>query len=395
MEDVVNSTSEEETSDVPGPVEHKATGTSAVTPSRGQRSFVWKHFSEPSPDKKTVCKHCKGSYRFTGGTTNLLNHLKSMHPSVLREADVKIEATAASAGMTRFGTKPIGSFGALHTTRGCSVTRSNQITELVVDWIIGDMRPLGIGNDQGFRNLLRFIEPGYSVPSRTTVANIVRRRHQEAKVELKTKLKEAAAVSLTTDGWTSKAVQSFVTYTIHFINYSWKLESYVLATSHFHGSHTKDNLAAALLSTVDSFGIPRKAVQSIVQDEAANAVAAGKKLHEAEGWESEVCAAHRLQTCIRHAVTNSRPLQKLLGFARRLVTYFNHSSKSLEILHSRQVSIGLRKKGTALPLVQDVPTRWNSSLAMLERLVLLKLPLLATAEDPDTKCDDSMMLKDH
>ena len=57
------------------------------------------------------------------------------------------------------------------------------------------------------------------------------------------KLKDAKAVSVTTDGWTSKAVQSFVTYTIYFANpVLWKLESFVLATSRFEGSHTSSRM---------------------------------------------------------------------------------------------------------------------------------------------------------
>ena len=120
-------------------------------------------------------------------------------------------------------------------------------------WIAGDIRPLGIANDPGFQNLLKYLEPGYFAPSQTTVSKMIHKRHERAKEDLVKKLKDAKAVSVTTNTWTSKAVQSFVTYTIHFINpVLWKLESFVPATSHFEGSHTGVNLAEATKKVIEN-----------------------------------------------------------------------------------------------------------------------------------------------
>ena len=77
----------------------------------------------------------------------------------------------------------------------------------------------------------------------------------------------------------------------------------------FEGSHTGVNLAEATKKVIENFAIPKRTVQSIVQDEARTAVAAGKQLKKENGWEAEICAAHRLQTCIRHAIADCRPLQ--------------------------------------------------------------------------------------
>ena len=55
----------------------------------------------------------------------------------------------------------------------CSVAKSNQISELIVDWIANDLRPLSIVNDDGFRNLVKFLEPSFSIPSRKTIAKMV------------------------------------------------------------------------------------------------------------------------------------------------------------------------------------------------------------------------------
>ena len=56
--------------------------------------------------------------------------------------------------------------------------------------------------------------------------------------------KEIAAVShvaLTTDLWTSRATESYMT-TCHFLTETWELRSLVLETFHFELSHTAEKL---------------------------------------------------------------------------------------------------------------------------------------------------------
>ena len=51
---------------------------------------------------------------------------------------------------------------------------------------------------------------------------------KKKKTELKSNLAEAVAVALTTDGWTSRATESYVTITCNYIDKEWKLRSNVL-----------------------------------------------------------------------------------------------------------------------------------------------------------------------
>ena len=49
-------------------------------------------------------------------------------------------------------------------------------------------------------------------------------------------------MAVTIDAWTSEAVKSFVTYTTHFIDDNWGLQSYVLAIQMYDGRHTAKNI---------------------------------------------------------------------------------------------------------------------------------------------------------
>ena len=51
----------------------------------------------------------------------------------------------------------------------------------------------------------------------------------------------------------------------------------------------------------------------------------------------------------------------MIGKCKRLVGYFNHSSKSYYLLHQKQIALNHKQ----LSLIQDVVTRWNSVYYMV------------------------------
>ena len=338
--------------------------------SRSLRSGVWEHFQKVGgKENEVVCSICKKGLSYNGSTTsNLHAHLKKYHSSLLSTSGAcTAKKPAAQAMMTDFAAK-LG-------TKTCGSAQAESITNLLINWVTSNMRPLSILSDSGLQSLLRHLEPGYTIPSRTFVASAVAKRHEEGKAELRALLKSVPAVAVTTDAWTSKAVRSFATYTVHFLNNSWELQSFVLATRPMDGSHTAANIAEHIRSIADEYGIADK-ITAVVHDEAANMVVAGRLLD----WSSEVCAAHRLQTCLRHAFDDSKPIKKLLAEARKVVAHFHHSCIATQHLLEKQKVH--KPEGNPKKLVQDVPTRWNSSYYMLQRLVELKVSVSAVLTDP-------------
>ena len=161
------------------------------------------------------------------------------------------------------------------------------------------------------------MEQGYEVPSRTHLRAVIKKRYVETRKELTGLLQlQAPAIALTMDEWTSKAVQSFQTFTCHFVNGEWKLKTFVLETSHFGGSHTARRIADKACKAVAR--VRASQVLCVVQDEAANAVAAGRLQEEDKSWSSKTCAPHKLQTCIHHAIDGSAPVRRLLATSRKL-----------------------------------------------------------------------------
>ena len=361
--------------------------------SRTKRSPVWAYFEEAGGSVK--CNLCNQTLVRTSGTTNLFSHLKTHHQEQHDLVTGK-QAPALSGGTTAAGTKSVASFFPSATARTCDSRRAGIITERILDWVVGSLRPLSVVEDNGLIDLVKFLEPEYKMPSRTHIVKLLDKRHSSCKSEMKSLLKSegAAGVSLTTDGWTSTSTQSFVTHTVHFVNKQWELVNGVLETVVFKGSHTAEKLADCTQEAIGKFNIKHEQVVAITHDEAANMVAASRVLAEENSWESNVCMAHRLQTAIRHAL-DVEAVTKLLARCRKLVGHFKHSCLAAEALANRQTQLNASQQ--PLKVIQDVATRWNSSYYMLRRLLELRVSLTAVLCDSSVtpkQADRDMLLKD-
>ena len=84
----------------------------------------------------------------------------------------------------------------------CSTDRQEKITELLLAMITRDLQPISIVEDKGFCDLVSFLEPGYKMPCRKTVKQLLTAKHEKAQEHLKHKVQsEASSVCFTTDIW--------------------------------------------------------------------------------------------------------------------------------------------------------------------------------------------------
>ena len=63
------------------------------------------------------------------------------------------------------------------------------------------------------------MEPRYKIPSRTHIAStIMPRLYSIVRQRIEGSLSKARMVALTTDGWTSRATESYITITAHYVD---------------------------------------------------------------------------------------------------------------------------------------------------------------------------------
>lgn len=84
-----------------------------------------------------------------------------------------------------------------------------------------------------------------------------------------------------------------------------------------------------------------------------------------------------LQLCIAGALQSQPRITRAINAAKKIVGHFKHSALATSALKQRQVQMSIPEK----KLKQDVPTRWNSTFYMVERLLEMRWPVIAVLSD--------------
>ena len=109
-----------------------------------------------------------------------------------------------------------------------------------------DMRPVSTVDGEGFLNLIQIAEPRYSVPCRKTIMGFIDKKFLSAKNQIKSQLGKQSSLSLTTDMWTSRSGDGYISLTTHYITADFEMKHSNLTASHLPGTHDHTNIAAAL-----------------------------------------------------------------------------------------------------------------------------------------------------
>lgn len=342
-----------------------------VDPPATLKSSVWQHYAFEKTsgviDKSSaICRVCyeKLSYK-SGTTTNLGQHLKRKH-------NIEFEKTSSSSQSVKSATctlssqnksssqKKIEEVFQKMTKYSRSSDRHSLITKSIGVFLAMDMRPYSVVDDAGFQHMINTLDPRYNIPCRTHFSEkVIPSLYKEVKEMVETKIESAPFVALTTDSWTSRATQSYNTITAHVIDNDWNINSYVLETTIMTESHTSENISEYLTDAIARWNLKRAGKNpSLTTDNAANIVNAAKLCNLTHVG----CFAHTINLASQKGLRVSQ-MDRLLGRVRRIVSFFHRSTSAAAVLRAKQALLSIPSH----KLVNDVPTRWNSSYDMLER----------------------------
>jgi hypothetical protein len=89
----------------------------------------------------------------------------------------------------------------------------------LVFMVAKSMHPLSLVEEAGFVEIVRYLDPNIRIPSRSTLTTkILPDCYLSAKNRLIEEIGEASHVSLTTDLWSSRNMESYMSLTAHYIN---------------------------------------------------------------------------------------------------------------------------------------------------------------------------------
>lgn len=363
---------------------------------RVKTSDIWNFFTQDC-DQFAKCNICKKKISYKTTNSNMRKHMKTNHPTVLisscknnksgklsqnTEAEIaevhnmdtdtgaisnipSTSATSENPGVnkiTTFNQPKISTF----MPKKMGVSANKKITDQLLKMFSLDFQPFRIVEDEGFRLFVTALNPSYEIPNRHSISkSLIPARYEECVLQCREILANCKSVCITTDCWSSINTESFIGVTAHFISSTFKMTSILLDCKLLPNHHTSINLAQALSEITGDWNLQQSKIVLSVSDNAANIKSA---ITKELGWKHFGCFAHSLNLVVSDALNISPNISSLIRDLKTIVGHFKRSAISNEKLMTHQINSGKQP----LKLLQDVPTRWNSTFYMLTRFVELE-----------------------
>lgn len=353
-------------------------------------SPVWQFYQVSEKDSKfAICKVCSkeiprgGSQPKKFNTTNLIRHLKVRHAEEYDEFS-KLASTKAERERFRLAAQaPLTQLPVTETLQqqqpySKTSKKPKEISAKIMEFICLDHQPLSIVEDEGFKRHMSYLDPRYILPGRKYFTDVcLPQLYQEVYTHIDNLMRDnIKSFSFTSDIWSSNVCpMSMLSLNAQFVDENFELHKVVLHSQDFSGSHTVEALAATFIDMFQTWGIPKEKVHVILRVNAKNME---KAMRDAD-LPSLPCMAHTLQLAVSEGVLSQRSFSDVIASGRRIVSHFKHSQLAYSRLQSIQKQLGQPIKR----LQQDVPTRWNSTLYMLQSLLEQRRALSAYGADYD------------
>ncbi|XP_068454296.1 zinc finger BED domain-containing protein 4-like [Clinocottus analis] len=362
--------------------------TSTTKQQRRKKSAIWKYFTICDDDvTKVACNICKnvvGRGKNLGHltTSNMHNHMYYKHRNV-----VGIRGSQSSRRSQPSPAAPAHAPEA-HDRPSCAITQA--ITDGVGEMISMDLLPYSFVENYGFRKLMKLVAPHYSLPAGIHFSNkVVPQLHQRVKSKVSESLvnMEGNVVHFTADIWTRKfSTSAYLSLTGHwFVQHMsgggavmHKRASALLGMKVIDTEYTPAEILQHLLGLVEEWQavVPHRfAVGFLVTNNASNMV----KAMSSSGFQHIRCMAHSIHLIVTGAIEECHGVFTVINTARRITNAIHMSNKAVAKLHEVQERLGLAETA----LTHDVPTRWNTVLFMLQRLLEQKKALIDMSAEVD------------
>jgi len=345
--------------------------TTTLVCKRNTIAPVWAHFGfeadakgklrEPDRPKCRLCDAHVGAK--DGNTSNLYSHLKTRHPEVY----VQLERRPNTSKHDRPLGQPSLSESWQKSQKLSSTSREHkELTRAVMYCLAKDMMAVSTVDKAGFRAMLQRFNPRYQLPSRNYFTRVsIPALVCEVKGEIEQKIADCLSGDLnffagTTDLWTSAGGHPYLTFTCHFIDCSWELQSLCLRTHYMPEDHTAVNIQEALAATLDEWKLVGSRLVAITTDSGSNVKLACELL----GWSRLSCFGHNLNLAVMKGLDDTR-VKRAIGLCKSVVATFSRSWKK-----QRDLTTAQEQKGLPIhKLKADVGTRWGLFYEMVERLI--------------------------
>lgn len=136
-------------------------------------------------------------------------------------------------------------------------SRAIKITSLIAEMICTDNQPISIVENPGFRRLLQFLEPRYTIPGRKHFSStVIPSIYDKVINKIKNVSDKAEYISITTDMWSSTANVDYMSLTAHFLTEDMEQVHICLDVIPFpYESHNAANIAKFINDCLQQWGL--------------------------------------------------------------------------------------------------------------------------------------------
>lgn len=366
---------------------------------RQKTSYLWGYFSITDQNNKICkCDLCGQTLCYKSTVSNLKKHMDRRHPTINLKAHLKsddippervssqtetpttsttthselsiIPSTSTSCRTSKDNQSPytqhsqqrVTSFFASKKTK-ISDQQKKKLDKLLLRLFTIDYQPFSIVEDEGFKDFVTELNPSYFLPNRKIISqNMISAQYEQCMTVVRNQLASVTSVCITTDCWTSRSVESYIAVTCHFINDDFELKSILLDCAQINVSHTSRNLAEEIKNITEKYNLTKKIV-AVISDNAANIKNAVMNELQLKHFG---CFAHTLNLIVQDAI---KVVSLLVEKVKSIVAYFKRSTLGMDKILAFQKNAG---STNPKKLLQSVPTRWNSTYLMLERICELQ-----------------------
>ena len=232
-------------------------------------------------------------------------------------------------------------------------------------WIAKNLGPISIVDDDGLIDVLKIATANsdYQPPGRkaitTKLHDLYKLKVEDIKGIFAKEANTCSKLSLALDYWTSSTSNnSYLGVIVFMIDDSWVYRNFTIGIDQIDERLTADNIKEQVLGLLQTWDIELSRISFICTDNAANMV----KSIEMIGKVRMPCMAHTMQLSIKHALEQANA-SSLFTKCRKIVGHFKHSPIQENNLEAKILAKSGKTK--ARGLIQDVPTRWGSTLLMV------------------------------
>lgn len=337
-------------------------------------------------DNSYLCKFCWKIYKSSHNYSNLRKHNKECAFNYFNEAASDSTSVKQQSIAPFFKTKMI----------------TTETEETMVRWFCIRNLSFTLADDNLFRQMVKGLSNSEQAVSSRTFSRVVERLSEQMVLKTKQDLDAIVNVSISWDGWTDIGGRTFIGYVYHGITDDWELVTNFLDLElNSEGDQSANAYARSFRTTMDSFKEGHNFnIVAAVSDNCPTMIKSARMLDLPRIG----CLCHILNLMAKELESNHCPLSRdVIEAAKRfsniikgapnrkaafaaVVQGFNKSVMEFDDLDlSYEEKDGVVKSRDSLIMPTAVllpaPTRWTTSYYVLERIKLLKEPIMAYIAD--------------